>query len=68
MIEDESEDDILDRIEAALRKIAARANAPRAQAVREIDRTALVKALDMLIARLRAGLETSRTIDQFGDE
>jgi hypothetical protein len=57
MSESESEDEILDRIEVALRKIAGAVQAPKPVGGREIDRAALAKALDMLILRLRAGLE-----------
>jgi len=65
MSESESEDQILERIETALRKIAAAAQTPKpAPPGREIDRTALAKSLDMLISRLRAGLEPSKSADQ----
>jgi hypothetical protein len=62
MAESESEDEILERIEVALRKIAALAHAPKPAAPvgREIDRAALAKSLDMLINRLRAGLEAPK--------
>jgi hypothetical protein len=63
MPESESEDDILDRIEVALRKIASIAQAPKQAAGREIDREALAQSLDMLIARLRAGLEPAKPDD-----
>lgn len=77
MPESESEDEILDRIETALKKIADLAHAARpvirsappavrdaAVAGREIDRDVLAKSLDMLIARLRHGLEPhTRTPD-----
>ena len=66
MSESESEDQILERIETALRKIAAIAQAPKLPPQgREIDRAALAKSLDMLISRLRAGLEPSKSADQF---
>jgi hypothetical protein len=70
MPESESEDEILDRIETALKKIAAIARTPKAapgreSAGREIDRAALAKSLDMLISRLRAGLESPKSADQF---
>lgn len=61
MPESESEDEILDRIEVALRKIAAIAQAPKPASGREIDREALAQSLDMLISRLRAGLEPPRS-------
>jgi hypothetical protein len=64
MPESESEDEILDRIEVALRKIAAIAQTPKPVSGREIDREALVQSLDMLISRLRAGLEPPRSGDE----
>jgi hypothetical protein len=60
MPESETEDEILDRIESALRKIAAIAQAPKPASGREIDREALAQSLDLLISRLRAGLEPPR--------
>jgi hypothetical protein len=61
MSESESEEEILVRIEAALMKISAIAHAPRAAAPMasdgRFDRAALVHSLDLIIARLRAGLE-----------
>jgi len=64
MSESESEDEILDRIEAALRKIA---DAPGAGRLLEghalegdaSDRDALTEKLDGIIARLRDGLGLS---------
>jgi len=65
MTESETEDEILDRIESALKKIAAIAQAPKPAAPgREIDRAALAKSLDMLISRLRSGLESPKSADQ----
>ena len=64
MPESESEDEILDRIETALRKIATLAQAPKPAVGREIDREALAKSLDMLIARLRSGLEPHSAAEQ----
>jgi len=64
MPESESEDEILDRIEVALRKIATIAQAPKPAIGREIDRAALAKSLDMLISRLRAGLEPPKSADE----
>ncbi len=67
MSETESEDEILNRIETALRKISAIAQAPKPASgagAREIDRSALAKSLDMLILRLRAGLEPPKSADQ----
>ena len=63
MPESESEDDILDRIEVALRRIAGAVQPPKAAAGREIDRDALAHSLDMLITRLRAGLEPAKPDD-----
>lgn len=65
MSESESEDEILDRIEAALRKIAdvsgpALAGAARVTEGEPLDRAALADKLDRIIARLQAGLETLR--------
>ena len=64
MPESESEDEILDRIEVALRKIATVAQAPKPADGREIDRVALAKSLDMLISRLRNGLEAPKSAEQ----
>lgn len=64
MPESETEDEILDRIEAALRKIATVAQAPKPVGGREIDREALAQSLDMLISRLRAGLEPPNSDDE----
>jgi hypothetical protein len=63
MSESESEDQILDRIESALRKIASIAHAPKPETGKDINRAALAKSLDTLIARLRAGLEASNTAE-----
>jgi len=63
MAESETEDEILERIETALRKIAVLAQAPKPQLGREINRAALAQSLDMLIARLRAGLEPPKPAD-----
>jgi len=57
MPESESEDEILDRIEVALRRIAGAVQAGKPGSKREIDREALAHSLDMLIVRLHAGLE-----------
>lgn len=61
MSESESEDEILDRIEAALRKIGSVAGAvvpPVSGAEGEaVDRAALIERLDGIIARLRDGLD-----------
>ena len=58
MSESESEDEILDRIEAALRKIAG-VSGPRL-AGEGVDPAALAARLDRIIARLREGLEPAR--------
>jgi hypothetical protein len=65
MSESESEDEILDRIEAALRKIAdvsgpALSGAARIDEGESIDRAALAEKLDRIIARLQTGLENLR--------
>ncbi len=59
MTESESEDEILERLESALRRIASAAGAPRLapEPTPSIDREALAHSLDLLIARLRAGLK-----------
>ena len=59
MPESESEDEILERIEIALRKISAVAQAPKSPAASGLDRAALAQSLDMLILRLRAGLASN---------
>lgn len=65
MSESESEDEILDRIEAALRKIA------NAGAVRTgggvPDRESLTARLDEIITRLRDGLEAAPPRPEPGD-
>ncbi|HVE20694.1 MAG TPA: hypothetical protein VNC39_01855 [Acidocella sp.] len=60
MPESESEDEILERIEVALRRIAGAVQTAKPASKREIDREALAHSLDMLIARLRAGLEPAK--------
>jgi hypothetical protein len=60
MTESETEAEILERLEVALRRIASAAHAPRRQAPvadAAIDRDALVASLDALITRLRGGLK-----------
>lgn len=59
MSESESEDEILDRIEAALRKIAGAMPAGNSATPEEerLDREALAGTLDKVIARLREGLD-----------
>jgi hypothetical protein len=42
----------------ALRRIAAAAHAPRRAPGPNIDREALLRSLDMIIARLRSGLNS----------
>jgi hypothetical protein len=65
MSESESEDEILDRIEAALRKIAgvspaALAGIEYAGEGDKLDRAALTEKLDAIIARLHEGLTNVR--------
>jgi hypothetical protein len=61
MTDTETEAQTLERIEAALRKIATLAQAPKATGgTPAIDRVALIKSLDMLISRLRTGLEPAK--------
>lgn len=58
MSESESEDEILDRIEAALRKIAGHAGAASQPAGEDaFDRAAVTEKLDDIIAKLRGALE-----------
>jgi hypothetical protein len=59
MPDTETEEQTLSRIEAALQKIAALAHAPK-PAGGEIDRAALLRSLDMMISRLRNGLESPK--------
>lgn len=54
MSESETEDEILDRIEAALRKIASLSKPAGGDG---FDRTALAEGLDQLIARLHTALD-----------
>ena len=58
MAESESEDEILDRIEEALRKIAGVSQNIKPQTERDkaLDREALTAALDKVIFRLRETL------------
>jgi hypothetical protein len=56
MSEFETEDEVLDRIEAALRKIAALSQPVKPGAMSGDEREALAVTLDRLIARLREGL------------
>jgi hypothetical protein len=53
MTDSETEDEILLRIETALRKIGTLARPARP----DIDRSALLTSLDMIITRLRNGLD-----------
>jgi hypothetical protein len=55
MTESESEAETLERLEVALRKIADLSRQPKRGGA-EIDREALLHSLDMLINRLRTGL------------
>ncbi len=61
MTESETEAETLERLEAALRKIAGSVAKPKASGRGAesggIDRAALVQSLDLLISRLRGGLE-----------
>jgi hypothetical protein len=57
MPESETEHQILDRIETALRKIANATETPKPV----LNRAALARSLDMMITRLRHGLEQSKT-------
>ena len=74
MTESETEDETLERLEGALRRIAALANAPReANGPREagepgIDRQAVLKTLDTLIERLATGLKAPNASSQFSLE
>jgi len=63
MSESESEDEILDRIEEALRKIAGAARGGKSSPGegRAPDREALAATLDKVIARLRDGLNPPQT-------
>lgn len=67
MPESESEDEILDRIEEALRKIASASKAVRGPvafnnaAETSLDREALAATLDTVIARLRGALASSQS-------
>jgi len=54
MSESESEDEILDRIEAALRKIGSLSKPAGGDG---LDRAALAEGLDHVISRLRAALD-----------
>lgn len=56
MSESESEDEILDRIEAALRKIAGLSGGDRPAGDDAFNRAAFTEKLDGIIARLREGL------------
>jgi hypothetical protein len=67
MPESESEDEILDRIEVALRRIAGAVQTAKPHSKREIDREALARSLELLIVRLRAGLDLA-TPDDHGTE
>ncbi|MDE2240567.1 MAG: hypothetical protein KGJ73_11670 [Rhodospirillales bacterium] len=63
MAESESEDEILDRIEEALRKIAGVSQdvKPRSGQGEALDRKALTEALDSVILRLREMLDRPQT-------
>jgi hypothetical protein len=55
MTESESEAETLERLEVALRRIAELSRQPK-HGGGDIDKAALLRSLDMLITRLRAGL------------
>jgi len=59
MTETETEAETLERLESALRRIGDLARQPKRQAgeAPEIDREALLHSLDLMILRLRNGLE-----------
>lgn len=59
MTESETEAETLERLEHALRRIGELARQPRPASGegREIDREALLHSLDLMITRLRSGLE-----------
>ncbi|MDD2795596.1 hypothetical protein [Acidocella sp.] len=64
MPESESEDEILERIEIALRKIAGLAQPAKPPAGPEFDREAVARSLDTVIEHLRAGLDTPGSTGQ----
>ena len=71
MTDSETEDETLERLEGALRRIAALATSPRE--TREagepgIDRQAMLNTLDTLIERLRTGLKAPNASNQFSLE
>lgn len=68
MTESETEDETLERLERALRRISEMANAPREAGGPGIDRKAVLKTLDTLIERLRSGLHAPGTASQFNLE
>ncbi|MCB5945863.1 hypothetical protein [Acidocella sp. KAb 2-4] len=63
MSESESEDEILDRIEAALRKIASLSR-PAPAGEDGFDRARLADGLDHVIGRLRAALDPAPPPEQ----
>jgi hypothetical protein len=63
MTEPETEAETLERLELALRRISELAHPPKSAAGPggpEIDRAALIHSLDLLINRLRTGLEAAK--------
>ncbi|HQT38313.1 MAG TPA: hypothetical protein PK231_02730 [Acidocella sp.] len=68
MTESETEDETLERLERALRRISEIASAPRVDGEAGIDRKAVLKTLDTLIERLRTGLKTPNASNQFSLE
>ena len=59
MTETETEAETLERLETALKRIGdlARQPRPKSDETPEIDREALLHSLDLMIERLRSGLE-----------
>ncbi|MDE8348739.1 MAG: hypothetical protein POG74_04545 [Acidocella sp.] len=68
MTESETEDETLERLEHALRRIAEMANAPREAGEPGIDRKAVLKTLDTLIERLRTGMKAPNPSHQLSLE
>jgi hypothetical protein len=56
MTESETEAETLARLEAALLKIAGAVHRPKPAVAGEINRAALIDSLDLMISRLRGGL------------
>jgi hypothetical protein len=60
MTDSETEAETLERLEVALRRIGELARRPKSAPGPEIDRAALLHSLDLLISRLRTGLELAK--------